>query len=264
MDKKHLYLSLLWTFLLIPVLNAQIKWPEGKKAAVILTYDDNLKSHHEVVMPQLEKKGLRGTFFLYGYPMKAEDIQQWRDVSKRGHELGNHSLFHQCATEVTGTPLCRSLKCYTVKEILAEVRIMKSLLYAIDGKEQYAYAYPCGHSETADGDYSIPMMEAGLANYGRGAGIVGIVSDFQSLNLARVPTISTRAGWSGEKLISYVQDALDKNGMVVFIFHGVGGDYMKVEAEAHQELVDFLANHSEIWVGTFSEVLDYIAPQIKK
>lgn len=264
MDKKHLYLSLLWVFLLIPVLNAQIKWPEGKKAAVILTYDDNLKSHHEVVMPQLEKKGFRGTFFLYGYPMKAEDIQQWRDVSKRGHELGNHSLFHQCATEVTGAPLCRSLKCYTVKEILAEVRIMKSLLYAIDGKEQYAYAYPCGHSETADGDYSIPMMEAGLANYGRGAGIVGIVSDFQSLNLARVPTISTRAGWSGEKLISYVQDALDKNGMVVFIFHGVGGDYMKVEAEAHQELVDFLANHSEIWVGTFSEVLDYIAPQIKK
>lgn len=264
MDKKHLYLSLLWTFLLIPVLNAQIKWPEGKKAAVILTYDDNLKSHHEVVMPQLEKKGFRGTFFLYGYPMKAEDIQQWRDVSKRGHELGNHSLFHQCATEVTGAPLCRSLKCYTVKEILAEVRIMKSLLYAIDGKEQYAYAYPCGHSETADGDYSIPMMEAGLANYGRGAGIVGIVSDFQSLNLARVPTISTRAGWSGEKLISYVQDALDKNGMAVFIFHGVGGDYMKVEAEAHQELVDFLANHSEIWVGTFSEVLDYIAPQIKK
>ena len=264
MDKKHLYLSLLWTFLLIPVLNAQIKWPEGKKAAVILTYDDNLKSHHEVVMPQLEKKGFRGTFFLYGYPMKAEDIQQWRDVSKRGHELGNHSLFHQCATEVTGAPLCRSLKCYTVKEILAEVRIMKSLLYAIDGKEQYAYAYPCGHSETADGDYSIPMMEAGLANYGRGAGIVGIVSDFQSLNLARVPTISTRAGWSGEKLISYVQDALDKNGMVVFIFHGVGGDYMKVEAEAHQELVDYLANHSEIWIGTFSEVLDYIAPQIKK
>ena len=264
MDKKHLYLSLLWTFLLIPVLNAQIKWPEGKKAAVILTYDDNLKSHHEVVMPQLEKKGFRGTFFLYGYPMKAEDIQQWRDVSKRGHELGNHSLFHQCATEVTGAPLCRSLKCYTVKEILAEVRIMKSLLYAIDGKEQYAYAYPCGHSETADGDYSIPMMEAGLANYGRGAGIVGIVSDFQSLNLARVPTISTRAGWRGEELISYVQDALDKNGMVVFIFHGVGGDYMKVEAEAHQELVDFLANHSEIWVGTFSEVLDYIAPQIKK
>ena len=264
MDKKHLYLSLLWTFLLRPVWNAQIKWPEGKKAAVILTYDDNLKSHHEVVMPQLEKKGFRGTFFLYGYPMKAEDIQQWRDVSKRGHELGNHSLFHQCATEVTGAPLCRSLKCYTVKEILAEVRIMKSLLYAIDGKEQYAYAYPCGHSETADGDYSIPMMEAGLANYGRGAGIVGIVSDFQSLNLARVPTISTRAGWSGEKLISYVQDALDKNGMVVFIFHGVGGDYMKVEAEAHQELVDFLANHSEIWVGTFSEVLDYIAPQIKK
>jgi hypothetical protein len=39
---------------------------------------------------------------------------------------------------------------------------------------------------------------------------------------------------------------------------------MKVEAEDHQELVDFLANHPEIWVGTFTEVLDHIAPQIKK
>ena len=264
MDKKLIVLCLLGLACLAPTLQAQIKWPEGKKAVVILTYDDNLKSHHEVVMPQLEAKGFRGTFFLYGYPMKAEDIPLWRDVSKRGHELGNHSMFHQCATEVTDAPLCRSLKCYTIKDILAEVRIMKSLLYAIDGKEQYAYAYPCGHSETIDGDYSVPMMEAGLANYGRGAGVVGIVSDFQALNLARVPTISTRAGWSGEKLISYVQEALDKNGMVVFIFHGVGGDYMKVEAEDHQELVDFLANHPEIWVGTFTEVLDHIAPQIKK
>ena len=105
MDKKLIVLYVLVLAFFVPTLQAQIKWPEGKKAAVILTYDDNLKSHHEVVMPQLEAKGFRGTFFLYGYPMKAEDIPQWRDVSKRGHELGNHSMFHQCATEVTDAPL---------------------------------------------------------------------------------------------------------------------------------------------------------------
>lgn len=245
-------------------LKAQIQWPEGKKAAVVLTYDDNLPSHHEVVMPQLEEKGFRGTFFLYGRVMKAEHIAGWREASKRGHELGNHSLFHPCETDVTEDPLCRSLKCYSMKEILIEVQMMKSLLYAIDGKDNYAYAFPCGHTKSAEGDYSKPLIESGLASYGRAAGISGIASNADSLNLAFVPTISTRAGWSGEKLISYVDQALEKNGLLVFIFHGVGGDYMKVEAEDHQQLVDYLSKRSDIWVGTFSEVMDHVSSLKKK
>lgn len=59
---KRFYFSfglLFWVF----YLQAQISWPAGKKAAVILTYDDGLRSQRDIVMPQLEAKGFRGTFF---------------------------------------------------------------------------------------------------------------------------------------------------------------------------------------------------------
>ena len=35
-------------------LRAQIAWPDGKKAAVVLTYDDGLRSQLDNVIPQLE------------------------------------------------------------------------------------------------------------------------------------------------------------------------------------------------------------------
>jgi hypothetical protein len=43
------------------------------------------------------------------------------------------------------------------------------------------------------------------------------------------------------------------------MFHGVGGDYLKVSAEAHEKLLRYLADHKkEIWIGTFQEVMDYV------
>ena len=61
-------LSTLFLFLsCFTAMQAQISWPDGKKAAIVLTYDDGLKSQRDIVMPQLEAKNFRGTFFLYGH-----------------------------------------------------------------------------------------------------------------------------------------------------------------------------------------------------
>lgn len=38
-------------------------WPEGKRGAVSLTYDDALPVHYERVAPLLEDHGLRATFY---------------------------------------------------------------------------------------------------------------------------------------------------------------------------------------------------------
>lgn len=43
--------------------HAQFKWPEGKLAAVVLTYDDALSSQLDVAIPQLDSAGFKGTFF---------------------------------------------------------------------------------------------------------------------------------------------------------------------------------------------------------
>ena len=40
------------------------RWPEGRRCAVSLTYDDALPVHYEHVGPRLEAHGLRGTFYM--------------------------------------------------------------------------------------------------------------------------------------------------------------------------------------------------------
>jgi hypothetical protein len=48
----------------------------------------------------------------------------------------------------------------------------------------------------------------------------------------------------------------------VIVFHGVGGDYLSVSAEAHQQLLDYLAaRRAQIWTAPYSEAMAYIAPQ---
>jgi sialate O-acetylesterase len=46
--------------------NAQFKWPDNKKAAVVFTYDDGLDCHLDVAVPQLDEFGFKGTFYCTG------------------------------------------------------------------------------------------------------------------------------------------------------------------------------------------------------
>lgn len=252
-----------WFYLMVLLFSATmtqagIVWPKGKKAAVVLTYDDGLQSHLKIVMPQLEAKNFRGTFFLYGIEIKNSDIPAWKEAAYRGHELGNHSLYHPCLSGKEETGNCHSLECYTVKEMLKEIATMNTFLYAIDGKPHHAYAYPCAQNVVAGGeDFSKPLLESGLARYARG-GKQGIITDTASLDYSIVPTLAATTGCKAEFLINYVKKAQEKGGLAVIVFHGVGGDYLTVEKEEHQKLVDYLAAHPDIWVTTFSEALDYL------
>ncbi len=69
-------------------------WPEGRKAAVSLAYDDALDSQLDNAIPALDKFGLKGSFYLQlaRDPVRKR-MAQWRAAAANGHELGNHTLF---------------------------------------------------------------------------------------------------------------------------------------------------------------------------
>jgi sialate O-acetylesterase len=67
---------------------------KNRKCAVVLTYDDALNVHLDKVIPALDSLAMKGTFYLSAfYPGCKSRIADWRAASK-GHELGNHTLFH--------------------------------------------------------------------------------------------------------------------------------------------------------------------------
>ena len=65
-----------------------------------------------------------------------------------------------------------------------------------------------------------------------------------------------------QELIAYVKENT-KDGMLLnILFHGVGGDHLSVSAEAHEELLRFLAAKREIyWVDTYLNIMTYVANQ---
>ena len=123
--KKTSWVFMMW-LALIPLWNVQaqkVQLPKGKKAAIVLTYDDGLHSQLEHVVPILDKYKIKATFFLWAGMVQEEDIPVWRKVSKKGHELGNHSLYHPCNAGINPDTIsgkCGSLECYSIKEMVEE------------------------------------------------------------------------------------------------------------------------------------------------
>lgn len=236
--------------------HAAFHWPAGKTAAIALTYDDSLTSQLDIAVPQLEAAGFRGTFFLNG-TFAGAAVARWRAVSAAGHELGNHSMFHPCpAASFPMEPQFRS-EGYSIPGMLREIGAMNTLLTAIDGETAHTYSVPCSIPLAGGADYTGALRASGLVRYVRtGVPDGGVVADPARLDPFRVPSRSFPETATAEDLIAYVKEVQASGGMGVFMFHGVGGDYLRVSAEAHLGLLLYLKAHPEIWVAPFGQVMD--------
>ena len=69
----------------------------GKKCAVVLTYDDAINEHFDNAIPVLDSLGLKATFYITAFSQSMQTrLNDWKKITAKGHELGNHTLFHPC------------------------------------------------------------------------------------------------------------------------------------------------------------------------
>ncbi|MET0634542.1 MAG: polysaccharide deacetylase family protein [Chitinophagaceae bacterium] len=242
------------------VTNAQQSgdW-NGKKCAVVLTYDDALQEHLDYVIPALDSAGLQATFYLTGEsPVVGRNIPAWRIAAGKGHELGNHTLRHPCDGRLPGRSWLSpemDLSKYSVDRAIKEITITNSLLQAIDGKPERTFAYPCG-DEKIDTVAIYPLVQDQfLAARGVKPGLESpAIIHYNNINCFSI------AGQDGAYMIELVNRAIKEKKLLVFLFHGVGSDYsLNVSKEAHRQLVEYLRLHeAEIWVAPMVDVVRFI------
>lgn len=233
-------------------------WPAGKIAAVSLAYDDALDSQLDIAVPQLNKAGFKASFYL---PIAAPTLQtrqnDWRAVAAAGHELGNHSLFHQCRKSLPGRDWVaptRDLDTISAAEMAEQVRLANVFLQSLDGKTTRTYTAPCTDA-LAQGQPYLPLIAGDFVAMKTQVG--GVIRNMHTLDLQHVPVL-TPSNVSGAELIALVKQAGAAGGMINFTFHGVGGDHLAVSREAHQQLIDFLAANPQYWTTTFVEQMQYV------
>jgi sialate O-acetylesterase len=232
---------------------------DNKKCAVVLTYDDALNVHLDNVVPVLDSLGFKGTFYLSGFfPSFRARVNDWISVAKKGHELGNHTLFHPCEGKAPGREWVKpdyDLNTYTVVRIVDEIKMANTLLEAMDGKKERTFAYPCGDMKAGDSSY----VDSIRKEFVGARGVEGKMQKIDEIDLFNIGSYMIN-GQSGEDLIDLVKKAVENNALLVFLFHGVGGEHnLNVSLDAHRRLLYYLKqNEQDIWVAPLIDVAQLV------
>jgi peptidoglycan/xylan/chitin deacetylase (PgdA/CDA1 family) len=244
------------------VAAAPFAWPKGARYAVSLTYDDAMASQLQNAWPALDKAGLRGTFFLSGAPYKGDkQLAVWKPVAKAGHELASHSIQHPCAKAKGLSPLEGSVEGYSLQRMEKELKETRSILMALGPPAGETFAYPCGDDYVGQAKVNYRPLVNRLFKAARNAW--GGVADPSTVDLGAVPTVNGMA--DAASLKHDAELAMGQGGWAVYLFHGVGGEYLSVSLEAHQALLDYLKSSKDlVWVAPFGEVADWIKAQRAK
>lgn len=233
---------------------------KGKKAAVVLTYDDGLNDHLDNVLPALEQMGFKATFYVFtGSEDFQERIDDWQNLALKGHEIGNHSVYHPCpdmfSPDKKGDRL-PDINQYSVESMLMELRMANAILKDLDGQEERTYAYPCGHKYIGDTLYSGFLLEDFIA--GRGIIAKSVAVDDHNLYDLGAFMIYNRA--SLEMLINLTNRIIDRGRLVIFVFHGVGGGHeINMDTDQHYQFLQYLkSREDELWITTLREAVEYM------
>jgi len=233
---------------------------KGKKCAVVLTYDDALNVHLDHVMPALDSLDLKATFYLTASSDAARNrINDWRAAAVNGHELGNHTLYHPCDASGPGMTWVKpeyDLSKYSMARIQDEVRMCNAFLKSIDGLGgKRTFAFTCGHKKVLEGEFIQTMS----ADFAAARAVRHEMHTFGDQKLFDTDSYSM-VGQTGRQMIDLVKQAQQSGKLLVFLFHGVGGEHaLNVSSQAHSELLHYLKDQQQdIYIDTMLHMAEHI------
>ncbi|NBV22699.1 MAG: hypothetical protein EBS05_12385 [Proteobacteria bacterium] len=235
-------------------------WPDGALGAVSLTYDDGLANHLELVAPELEHAGLRGTFYAHGMSGLLARREAWHALVARGHELGNHTLFHPCRSNPNILPDF-DLRNYGEHRWCKEMELANQLLELVDGQRERTFGNTCWDNWIGPDDRQICLEQLVprlfLAARGERTDEAVDPRSFTPFNLGtRCADGETFAG-----LRQNIEAAIGGGGWLILTLHGVGAGThsLYLETTEHRQLLDWLASQrTRIWTAPLKNIAKHL------
>ncbi len=241
-----------------------MRWPNQARAAVSLTYDDGLPDSLIRAVPDLNARGLRGTFYLTtGKRCVQGRADRWRRAFEQGHEIGSHSVRHPCRADAypkspRWLPPELRLESWTPERIAAEIEEAAGWLNDRVGSDPWrTYAHPC--CATAIGNppdesaYDAAIRRHHFAARVGGGG----PNDPDDLDLLRIRSFMCNRPKLSE-IIAWCDAALRTGGWTVLMFHSIGGWRIRTSRSVHRAILDHLIGH-DFWVAPVRDVARHIA-----
>ena len=257
MKKTGMALLLMHIVLLQLAAQSNTPW-NNRKAAIVLTYDDAVNQHLDNAIPVLDSLGLKATFYITGYSASVrERLNDWRKLAARGHELGNHTLYHPC---VGGqgrewVKIDYDMRRYTVQRMVDETRMNNVFLQALDGKTSRTFAFTCGDMKIGDSSFIDGMKNDFVA----ARAVRAEMHTIDKVDLYNIDCYYVNGQTAGQ-MEEWVKKAIETKSLLVILFHGVGGgNSLNVEIPEHRLFLQYLQQHEkELWIAPMMEVAQYI------
>jgi sialate O-acetylesterase len=253
---KSTLLFVFFLFLLTSgIAQSSAVW-KGKKCAVVLTYDDAIPQQLDNAIPVLDSLSLKATFYLTAYFAKNR-LNDWKKVASKGHELGNHTLFHPCnggkGREWVNPDY--DLSHYTIHRMIDETRMTNIFLQALDGKTKRTFAFTCGDMKIGDSSF----MDAMKADFVSARAVRNEMHTIDKVDLYNIDCYVVNNHTAAE-MMEWVRKAEETNTLLVILFHGVGGgNSLNVSVHEHNQFMYQLKQKEKtIWITTMLEASEFI------
>jgi peptidoglycan/xylan/chitin deacetylase (PgdA/CDA1 family) len=211
------------------------KYKNNKLCAISYTFDDGLKEHYTLVAPKLNELGLKGTFWINGSKINADENaikdttrMTWANLKEMfgdAHEISNHGWAH------------KNFGKFSLEEIKEDINKNDSAIFSNLGIMPKTFCYP-NNTKTKEGVILASKNRVGTRTEQRSVG--GKATD--------------------SNLEQWVNDLIKNEDWGVTMTHGItyGYDYFKSPLVLWNHLEKVKKLEDKIWVATFSDVVSYV------
>jgi peptidoglycan/xylan/chitin deacetylase (PgdA/CDA1 family) len=237
------------------------QWPDGKRAAVSMSFDDGRVSQVNTGLPLLRKANVKVTFYVTPGAVETH-LDGWKQAVADGHEIGSHSLTHPCTGNYAFS-LKNALEDFDLQKMAAQLDEATARIQKLLGVTPTTFAYPCGLKFVGRGREVKSYVPLIAERFLVGRGYID-----ESANAPAFTDLAQAMGTPFDDLEfpqmkAIVDSAIKEGRWIIFAGHDFGERRRQtVDTRALETLIAYLKDPANgIWLGTVAEIGGYVKKQ---
>jgi len=239
----------------------RLRWPDGKQAAISLSFDDARPSQIDLGIPLLDRYGVKATFYISPDNLKKRS-GDWKRAVEKGHEVGNHTMSHPCTGNYSFSRE-KALETYTLETMATEIDEANRFIQRTLGQMPTTFAYPCGQTFVGRGKETKSYVPLVATHFETGR--LWLSEDSNDPDFCdRAQLLAMEIdGKSFDQLLPAIQKAKGEGRWLILAGHEMAGSGPQTTSlETLEALCRYTrAAENKLWIETVGNVARYILDQ---
>lgn len=236
-------------------------WPNGKRVAVSLSFDDARTSQVDRGLDLLNPTGVKVTFFVTPEGVKKR-LEGWKRAVASGHEIASHSVSHPCTGNFPWSAQ-NALENYTLEKMSQQLDEANAEIQTLLGVRMVTFAYPCGQKFVGRGRELKSYVPLIAEKFLVGRGFFDeYFNDPAFCDLAQAGgTVSDELDYI--QLVKLISQAASHGSWIIFAGHEIGEKGTQTtDAVALVALCRYMQDPANgVWVDTVEKIGTYVQQQ---